>query len=93
MDYLKMAMKSQEHMSQLKKKEEEEKLKKMAEQGIVPEKNEPYYDSVNTLENSEALVLYIIVMAIGSIFVDRWWIWIGATIAYLCFKTRHRRRK
>lgn len=65
----------------------------MAEQGIVPEKKKEQYDSVNSLENSEAIVLYIFVMAVGSIFKDRWWIWIGATIALVLYLTRHSRRK
>lgn len=93
MDQLEMAMYVREQHLKRKKQEEEEKLKKMAEQGIVPEKKKEQYDSVYTLEDGEALVLYIIVMAVGSIFVDRWWIWIGATVAYFCFKTRHKRRK
>lgn len=93
MDQLEIAMYVREQHIKRKKEEEAEKAKKMAEHGIVPEKKKEQYDSVYTLEEGEALALYIVVMAVGTIFTDRWWIWIGATVAYYCFRTRHKRRK
>ena len=56
------------------------------------EPKEPQYDSVNTLENDEATVLYIAVMIIGTLFYDRIIIWIAATIVFVLFMTRHSRK-
>lgn len=43
----------------------------------------------NSLDEGEALVTYLVIMGVGSIFHDRWWIWIFATIIYLCYLFRH----
>lgn len=51
------------------------------------EKFEKYVDSLDipgSMDDGLARVLYIVVMAVGIIFVDRWLIWIAATAAYLC---------
>ena len=50
-------------------------------------------DHPNTMENSTATILYIIVMAVSIIFVDGWMVWIVASIIYFSFITRHKRRK
>ena len=41
------------------------------------------YRHPDALNNFEATVLYIVVMIGGSIFVDRLWIWVIATVIYL----------
>ena len=77
------------------KAEQEEKLREYRRsQGLLenPEPKKQHFDSVNTLENDEATVLYIIVMLVGTIFHDRILIWIAATIIYFAFITRHDRK-
>ena len=51
------------------------------------------YDSPYTMEDGTATFLYVIIMVIGTIFVDRLLIWIVTTIIYVLFKTRHNRKK
>ena len=46
-------------------------------------------DTEYTLTNVEATILWLIVMIGGSIFTDRIWIWIVATIIWLNHITRH----
>lgn len=67
-----------------------EQLKKMPKDANT-QKNDFYgdCDHPNTLENSTATILYIIVMIGGAIFNDRWLIWIVATFVYFNFITRH----
>ena len=55
------------------------------------EKFEKYVDGLDipgSMDDGLATVLYIIVMAVGIIFVARWAIWIAATVVYLCHKFR-----
>ena len=81
------------------KKIKEENAKKMAQElGLEykPKTNDNFHgdcDHPNTMENSTATVLYIIVMIFGAIFVDRWLIWILASVIYFSFITRHHRKK
>lgn len=77
-----------------KKKAEQEKIREDSRiQGLLenPEPKRQHFDSVNTLENDEATVLYIAVMVIGALFYDRILIWITATIIFFLFMTRHKR--
>lgn len=46
-------------------------------------------DSIYTLENGSATVLYLVSMLGGGIFNDRWLIWVVATFIYIRFITRH----
>ena len=48
-------------------------------------------DHPNTMEDSTATLLYIIVMTGGTIFKARWLIWIVTTIIYFKFITRHKK--
>ena len=50
-------------------------------------------DHPNSLEHSEATILWIIVMAVGTIFRGNWIVWIVATVIWLSYITRHSRRK
>ncbi len=43
----------------------------------------------NDMENGPAFILYLIVMIGGSIFNDRWLLWIVATIVYLRWLIKH----
>lgn len=51
------------------------------------------YDHPNSLENDEATILWIVVMAVATIFKGNWLIWIIATIIWRRYITRHKRKK
>ena len=86
------------------RKRNEEKYRKMREeewkkQGLVPytsdkSKNDFHGDGdhPSTMENSTATVLWLVVMAVGTIFKGNWVIWIVATIIWFRFVTRHKRK-
>lgn len=81
-----------EYLQQQQAKRREEKKKAEIEKYGPPkevEKKTPHYDHPNTMEDSTATVLYIVVMIGGLIFVDWWLLWIMATAIYLKFITRH----
>ena len=48
-------------------------------------------DHPDTMEDGTALLLYIVIMIGGAIFVDRWLIWIVATVIYFNFRNRHKK--
>ncbi len=77
-------------------KREQERLKELAEKGIVPPDPstypKKYCDHPNTMENSTATVIWVVVMLVGSIFKGNWIIWIIATIIWFRFITRHNRK-
>lgn len=50
-------------------------------------------DSPYTMENGTATVFYIITMVVGTLFIDRWLIYIAATLIYFGFKNRHNKKK
>ena len=52
-----------------------------------------YSDHPSTMENSTATFLYIIIMIVGAIFVDRLLIWVAASIIYFRFINRHKIRE
>lgn len=53
---------------------------------------EDYHDSPYTMEDGTATFFYIITMIIGTLFVDRWLIYIAATFIYIMFKRRHSKK-
>lgn len=65
-------------------KEEQEKLNEEYKRDAYI-----HSDKVNSLENDEATVLYVITMIVGAIFIDRWIIWIVATVVWLCYINRY----
>ena len=56
-------------------------------------KTEQHIDNIYTLNNDVATVLYVIVMLVGTIFVDRIIIWIAATIIWRKHMDRHKKKK
>lgn len=50
-------------------------------------------DHPNSLENDEATVIWVVVMAVATIFRVNWLIWIVATIIWRRYITRHKRKK
>lgn len=79
------------------KKLEAIRLKELEEKGLKPfdESSIPpkQCDHPNTMENSTATVLWIIVMIVGALFRGRLLVWIVATLVWLSFITRHSRNK
>lgn len=50
-------------------------------------------DHPSTMENGTATFLYIVIMLVGSIFIDRLLIWIMASIIYFSFINRRKTRE
>ena len=67
------------------KKRKEEQQKKSQ----TPEEFFKNCDHPNSLENSEATIIWIVVMAVGTIFKGNWIVWIVATIIWWRYITRH----
>lgn len=55
--------------------------------------NDEQFDSPYTMEDGTATFFYIITMIIGTLFIDRWLIYIAATLIYIGFKNRHKKKK
>ena len=83
----------QELYDRINKNIEEHQKKRQEQQKLNNENVYGDWDHPNTMENSSATILYIIVMAISIIFVNGWMVWIVASIIYFRFITRHSRRK
>ena len=66
----------------------EEKARERARRSAEYFKN---HDHPNSLENDEATGLWVIVMAIATIFKGNWIIWIIATIVWMRYLNRHQR--
>ena len=76
------------------------RIKELRDKGLEPQFDEDgnpttpppkqTWDHPNTMENSTATVLWIVVMLVGSIFKGNWVIWIIATIIWFRFITRHK---
>ena len=75
------------HMEDLRKQGIEPTFDEDGNSLIPPEKE--MWDHPNTMENSTATILWIVVMLIGSIFKGNWVIWIIATVVWAKFITRH----
>ena len=50
-------------------------------------------DSFNGLENEEATAVWIVAMILGAFFKGNWVVWIIATIVWLRYITRNKRKK
>lgn len=59
---------------------------KFVETGKIPKKR---CDHPNTMEDSTATVVWLVVMLVGSIFKGNWVIWIVATVIWWRFITRY----
>lgn len=95
-DYAKI----RDHVLAEKKKDEAEKKERDRQKRIElgypaegEEEKKPNYDSPYTMNNGTAIVLYIVVMIVGTIFNDRWVIWVSATIMLIGFLNRHNKKK
>lgn len=100
-DMIKKREKHKEEERELQRKLNRMRIEELRVKGIEPMFDEggnslvppkkPTYDHPNTMENSTATVLWIVVMLVGSIFKGNWVIWIVATIIWLKFITRHKK--
>lgn len=62
----------------------------VAKKGQLPSVDDfKKYDHPNSLEDSEATIIWVVIMFIGSIFKGNWAIWIIATIIWWKYITRH----
>ena len=82
-----------EYIKKMNEKWDEIDKKKQAQRQEVQKPPFEGCDHPNSLENSEATIIWIIVMAAGTIFKGNWIIWIIATIIWWRYITRHKRRK
>lgn len=92
-EYLRLVrQKDKEHKEQMAEIERQRRIK----QGLPadPQPQQPkHFDHPDTMENSTATILYVLVMIGGAIFTDRILIWIAATIIWLRFILRHEVKK
>ena len=85
-----------EEKAERAKKEKEEIEKGLGKPKASYYTTEEYVDQCDipgAMDDGVALLLYIVAMIIGIIFKDRWLIWIGATILYLCHVFRRQLHK
>lgn len=82
-----------EFLAEIKKRDEEKEQEKSLQKQQKIENPFKNCDHPNSLENSEATILWIIVMAVGTIFKGNWIIWIIATVIWWRYITRHKRRR
>lgn len=82
-----------EFLEKIKKKDEKQERKKEQQKQNNAATFFENCDHPNSLENDEATIIWIVVMAIATIFKGNWLIWIIATIIWRRYITRHKRRK
>lgn len=80
-------------LAEIKKKDEERMCEKEPQAQKTQENFFENCDHPNSLEDSEATILWLVVMAVGTIFKGNWIIWIVATIIWLRYITRHKIKK
>lgn len=78
---------------EIKKNDEEREREKTRQVQTTKENFFGNCDHPNSLENSEATILWLVVMAVGTIFKGNWIIWIVATIIWRRYITRHKIKK
>ena len=76
-------------------KKRDEAIKKEKELQKQKRSESPFEncDHPNSLENDEATLLWIVVMAVATIFKGNWIIWIIATIIWRRYINRHKIKK
>jgi hypothetical protein len=80
-------------LEEVKKKDEEREVQKQIQRQKNAETFFENCDHPNSLENDEATIVWVVVMAIATIFKGNWLIWIIATIIWRRYITRHKRKK
>lgn len=82
-----------EFLEKIKKRDEEQEREKKLQKQKNAETFFENCDHPNSLENDEATILWLVVMAVATIFKGNWLIWIIATIIWRRYITRHKRKK
>lgn len=77
-DYVESGKQQQEWWDSVKTKNMKEDDKKK----YLENKDKPKVTPPTTYNDPTGLIIYIAVMLIGTIFVDRWLIWVVATLIY-----------
>lgn len=82
-----------EFVADIKKQNEERERKNKMQRQQNAQTFFENCDHPNSLENDEATIIWIVVMAVATIFKGNWLIWIIATIIWRRYITRHKRKK
>ena len=82
-----------EFLDEIKKRDKAKEREKSLAKQQNSENPFSNYDHPNSLENSEATIIWIVVMAVATIFKGNWVIWIIATIIWRKYITRHKIKK
>lgn len=80
-------------LGEIKKKDDERERQKLVQKQQNAETFFENCDHPNSLENDEATIVWVVVMAVATIFKGNWLIWIIATIIWRRYITRHKRKK
>ena len=72
------------------KKEFEAKNPRLKDQNTSENNQEQHCDKQVVTENLIAIIIYIIVMVVGTVFTERIYVYAGATMALICFLCRHK---
>ena len=80
-------------IAKIKKRDEEKEREKTPRVQMTQVNPFENCDHPNSLENSEATIVWLVVMVIGTIFKGNWIIWIIATIIWRRYITRHKIKK
>lgn len=74
-----------------KARDEAERQAEMKKAGIVEQQQQkPQFDHPDSLENDEATILYVVAMAVSTIFKGNWILWIIWTIIWWKYINRHK---
>ena len=96
-EYLEISQKAKVERDIWKKQKEELRkeylIKEFGINSDEQKKQKLQYENIYTLEKSAATVLYVIVMFIGAIFIDRLIIWVIATIIWWKHIHKHNKKK
>lgn len=96
-EYLEISQKAKVECDIWKKQKEELRkeylIKEFGINSDEQKKQKLQYENIYTLEKSAATVLYVIVMFIGAIFIDRLIIWVVATIIWWKHIHKHNKKK
>ena len=95
-EYQEMNRRIKEKNAKRKEEMRKARIKELEKRGVIVEENnfednKKHYDSEYTMENSTATFIWVVVMLVGTIFNDRWLIYVFATIIWLRFITRHKK--
>ena len=92
-DYIKEIKDARKYMREQDekyKKEFEAKNPRLKDQNTSENNQEQHYDKPGTMETITAIILYVIVMVVGTVFTERIYVYAGATMALICFLCRHK---